>query len=453
MFIIYIYNKDKKMKNIKYDLGLISGNVFIKDKFIRTSIGIKKGKIVHIGKINPYDCKEILKLKNKLILPGFIDTQVHFREPGLTHKEDLEHGTRSALLGGITTIFEMPNTSPATINKKELNRKIAIAKNKSWTNYSFFIGACKKNIKDLAKLEKIKGCAGIKIFMGSSTGTLLVSEEKDLELALKLCKRRVAIHSEDEERLSFRYKNINPKNGVKEHLRWRDSKSALLSTLKVIKYAKKYKTKAHILHVSTHQEMKILKDKIKSMTVEVTPQHLTLAAPNCYDKLGSFAQMNPPIRNKKHQIGLWHGIKDGTVDVIGSDHAPHTISEKKRSWPNSPSGMPGVQTTLPIMLNHVNKKKLSIKKLIKLMSENPCKIYKIKNKGYIKKGFDADFTVIDMNKKIKLENKNMASKSGWTPFSGMTIKGFPIATIVNGEIKMYENKIIGKPNGKVVDFE
>ena len=440
------------MKKYDFDLGIFKGKVYTDGVFKNTSIGIKKNKIAHIGELKKENCQQSIEFDNKYILPGMIDTQVHFREPGLTHKEDIYHGTKGALLGGITSIFEMPNTSPATIDEIEFQKKIKIAETNSWTNFAFFIGACKANVSKLDKLEKMKGCAGVKIFMGSSTGNLLISEEEDLEIALKTCKRRVAIHSEDEKRLIERFKIINKLNGVIEHERWRDSLSAIISTKKVLKYAKKHNTKAHILHISTADEIQLLQNKGKYITVEVTPQHLTLFSPDCYNKLDSLAQMNPPIRSLEHQTGLWKGVSNGTVDVIGSDHAPHTIEEKKKQWPNSPSGMPGVQTTLSIMLNHVNNKKLTLQKLIELLSENPCKIYNIKNKGFIKKGYDADLTIVDLNKEIIIKNENIVSKSGWSPFNGMKLKGSPVATIINGTIKMIEGKVFEKPNGKVIDF-
>ena len=440
------------MKKYDFDLGIFKGTVFVDGVFKKTSIGVKSNKIAHIGELDHNKCLQSVEFENKYILPGMIDTQVHFREPGLTHKEDIYHGTKGALLGGITSIFEMPNTSPATIDEKEFKRKINIAEKNSWTNYAFFIGACKANVYELDKLEKMNGCAGIKIFMGSSTGNLLISEEKDLEIALKICKRRVAIHSEDEKRLVERFKKIDKSNGVIEHEKWRDPLSAVISTKKVLKYAKKYNTKAHILHISTADEIELLQNKGKHITAEVTPQHLTLVSPNCYNELGSLAQMNPPIRSLKHQLGLWKGISNETVDVIGSDHAPHTIEEKKNLWPNSPSGMPGVQTTLSVMLNHVNNKKLTLQKLIELLSENPCKIYNIKNKGFIKKGYDADLTVIDLNKEIIVKNEDIVSKSQWSPYNGMTLKGSPFATIINGSIKMIDGKIIDKPNGKTIEF-
>ena len=440
------------MKKVKFNLGILNGKVYTENKLIKTSIGIKGNKIEKIGDVRQDECEEIIDFENKLILPGIIDTQVHFREPGLIHKEDIYHGTKSALLGGITTIFEMPNTSPATINNLELEKKVNIAKKSSWTNFSFFIGACKENIKNLDILEKLEGCAGIKIFMGSSTGSLLVSEDKDLELALKTCKRRVAIHSEDEIRLKNRFKTINKLNGVLEHENWRDPESAIISTKKVIKYAKKYNTKAHILHISTKQEIDILKDKGEFITVEVTPQHLTLFSPDCYNKLGTKAQMNPPIRSIDHQNGLWNGIKNDIVDVIGSDHAPHTLEEKSNSWPNSPSGLPGVQTMLSLMLNHVNNKKIDLLKLVQLISTNPAKIYKIKNKGDIKIGFDADITIIDLKKELLIEDSLIQSKCGWTPFHGMKVTGCPVVTIINGKIKMQNGEIVGNPNGKIVEF-
>ena len=436
----------------KYSIGLLNGIVCSHTNMRKSSIGIKNNKILKIGKINPVECSQIINCENKHILPGIIDTQVHFREPGLSHKEDIYSGTNSALLGGVTTIFEMPNTSPATINKKEIEKKLKIAKKSSWVNYSFFIGACKDNLNKLAKLEKLRGCAGIKIFMGSSTGSLLLSEEKDIEKALKICKRRVAIHSEDEERLKKRFANIDKKKGVSQHEVWRDKESAILSTKRVLKYAKKYKTKAHILHISTKDEIDLLKKTNKNITGEVTPQHLTLFSPNCYKKIGTLSQMNPPIRNKIHQNGLWEGINEGVVNVIGSDHAPHTIKEKNLNWPKSPSGLPGVQTTLHIMLHHVNKGKITLEKVIELLAYNPAKIYKIKQKGQLKKGFDADITIIDLNKTYIIKNKDMAYKCGWTPFDGMNIKGDIFATIINGKIKMMNKKILGNPDGKAVSF-
>ena len=307
------------------DLIIRNGKIVTHNNEKLANIAIKNGKIFKIGKLTNVKSKKNIDVKGLHVLPGAFDTQVHFREPGLTHKEDIYHGTKGALIGGITSIFEMPNTSPATIDEIEFQKKIKIAETNSWTNFAFFIGACKANVYKLDELEKMKGCAGIKIFMGSSTGSLLISEEKDLEIALKTCKRRVAIHSEDEKRLIERFKTINKSNGVIEHEKWRDSLSAIISTKKVLKYAKKFNTKAHILHISTADEIQLLQNKGKFITVEVTPQHLTLFSPDCYNKLGSLAQMNPPIRSLKHQLGLWKGISNGTVDVIGSDHATHTI--------------------------------------------------------------------------------------------------------------------------------
>ena len=437
----------------KYDLGIIGGKIFYKDRVVKNNIAIKKGKIFLIGDVKAAECKEILNAKNLITLPGIIDTQVHFREPGLTHKEDIFHGTKSALLGGITSIFEMPNTNPPTINKKALKSKINIAKKRSWTNFAFFIGASKSNIRDLQKLEKEDGCAGIKMFMGSSTGNLLVSEEELVEQVLKTCKRRVSIHSEDEDRLIRNFKRIDFTNGVSEHEKWRDPKSALISTKKVLKYAKKYNAKAHILHISSKEEMQVLRKKSQNVTVEVTPQHLSLYSPKCYLELGSLAQMNPPIRNKDHQNALWKGINDNIVNVIGSDHAPHTLQEKSKDWPSSPSGMPGVQTILPIMLNHVNKRKITLVKLVNLLSTQPAKIFGIKNKGLILKGYDADLTIIDLRKETLISNKKIVSKSRWTPFNNKRIKGTPIATIINGKLKMFRGKLLGRPNGRIIEFE
>jgi len=434
-----------------YDLLLKNGKIVIADSYQSLNIGIKNGKIELLSTSSDYDAKNVIDAKNLTILPGVIDSQVHFREPGSEHKEDLSTGSKGAALGGVTSVFEMPNTYPPTSTVQRLKEKLELARDRMWVNYAFYAGATPDNFSSLPELEKVPGCVGVKIFMGSSTGNLLVPDDETLINVLKSRNYRVAVHAEDEPRLMDR-KILIKENGVHFHPVWRDVMTALNATKRVINGANASKKPVHILHITTEEEIEYIKNNKEYISVEVTPQHLTLNAPECYDELGSFAQMNPPIRDIRHQKGLWRGINEGVVDIIGSDHAPHTIEEKNKPYPESPSGMPGVQTLLPIMLNHVNQGKLSLFKLCQLISSNPAKLFKVENKGEIKLNNDADLTIIDMNKEVKITNEMMANKSGWTPFNNKKVKGWPIMTIVGGNIVMRDGELIGKPKGKPVLF-
>ena len=432
------------------DLIIKNGNCFIDDNLVSTDIAIKDKKIVKIGK-NLTDAKEIIDAKGLTVLPGCIDTQTHFREPGSTDTEDLHSGSRAAIAGGITSVFEMPNTNPPTSNMKEFQRKLDLAKNRMYCNYAFYFGATADNADDLASLEGLEGCCGIKLFAGSSTGNLLVAEENDIEKVFKNASKVVAVHSEDEEILN-RNKKLIKEGDVHTHPIWRSDECAISSTRRIVRIAERYKKKAHILHVTTKQEIDFLSQHKGNITFEITPQHLTIYAPDCYNKLGTYAQMNPPLRDKSHYDRLWYAVRNNLNDTIGSDHAPHLKENKEKKYPNSPSGMPGVQTLMPVMLNHVNEGKLTLSQLVKLVCENPVKIFGIKNKGFLKEGFDADFTIVDMNKSIEIKNENIESKCGWTPFDGYKFNGTPIATIIAGNIKMLNGKILGDANGTPLQF-
>ena len=432
------------------DLKIINGTCFIDGKLEKQDIGVKQGKIVDIG-TSQEESKETFNAENLIVLPGCMDTQVHFREPGSTDAEDLNSGSKAAIMGGITSVFEMPNTNPPTTNFEEFEKKINIGKG-MYCNHAFYFGATAENCNTLEKLKDLKGCCGIKLFAGSSTGNLLVDKEDDIEKVFKCASKIVAVHSEDEEILKVRKKLIE-KGNVKTHPVWRNEEVAISSTRKIVKIAKRYNKKAHILHVTTKEEVDFLSQNKGNITFEITPQHLTMYSPDCYDKLGSYAQMNPPIRDKSHYDRLWYAIKNNYNDTIGSDHAPHLKLNKDKTYPDTPSGMPGVQTLLPVMLNHINNGKLKLEQLIKLICENPAKIFGIKNKGYIKKDFDADITIIDMDKRAKIKNEDMQSKCGWSPYNNETFKGKPVATIINGEIKMKDGKIIGEPTGLPLIFE
>ena len=433
-----------------FSLIIKNGSCYIDGKLTKKDVGLSGNKIKKIGKIELNSAK-VYDATNKIVLPGIIDTQVHFREPGSTDAEDLESGSRAAVLGGVTSLFEMPNTNPPTSNLAEFDKKLQAARNRMHSNYAFYFGATPDNTDQLAKLKDVEGCCGVKLFAGSSTGNLLVDKEADIEKVISSSDRIVSIHSEDEDIIKLRKKFIK-KGDVHSHPEWRNVECAMSSTRRVVKIAERYNKKIHVLHVTTKEEVDFLAMHKKNITFETTPQHLTLYAPDCYDKLGTYAQMNPPLRGKEHYDRLWKAIKNNVVDVLGSDHAPHLKVNKDKEYPNSPSGMPGVQTIFPVMIDHVNNGKLKLNQLINLMCENPCRIFGIKNKGYIKEGYDADFTIVDMNKEVTIRNEMIASKCGWTPFHNYKVKGFPVGTIINGILVMADGKVIVESRGKPLSF-
>jgi len=433
-----------------FSLIIKNGSCYIDGKFTKTDIGLLGNKIKKIGKIE-LNSSKVYNATDKVVLPGIIDTQVHFREPGSTDAEDLESGSRAAVLGGVTALFEMPNTNPPTSNLVEFDKKLQAAKNRMHSNYAFYFGATPDNTNQLAKLKDVEGCCGVKLFAGSSTGNLLVDKEADIEKVISSSDRIVSIHSEDEDIIKLRKKFIK-KGDVHSHAEWRNVEVAMSSTRRVVKIAERYNKKIHVLHVTTREEVDFLAMHKKNVTFETTPQHLTMYAPDCYNTLGTYAQMNPPLRTKEHYDRLWLAIKNNIVDVLGSDHAPHLKENKDKEYPNSPSGMPGVQTIFPVMLDHVNNGKLTLQQLINLMCENPCKIFGIKNKGYLKEGYDADITVADMNKEVVIKNEMIASKCGWTPFNNHKVKGFPVATIVNGHLVMSDGKVVEESKGTPLKF-
>jgi len=415
-------------------------------------IAVRDGIIVALGHLGHAEAAEVINANGLHLFPGVIDTQVHFREPGAEQKEDLESGSRAAVMGGVTTVFEMPNTKPATSTIKALKDKIQRATGRMWCDFAFYVGATAGNVSRLANLERQPGCAGIKIFMGSSTGDLLVAEDEVLEKVLANGTRRIAIHAEDEGRLIER-KALAETGGVAQHPVWRDEQTAILATERILRIARKTGRRIHVLHVTTEDEMAILAAYKDIATVEVTPQHLTLSAPDCYEELGSYAQMNPPIRDERHRQGLWKALAVGIVDVIGSDHAPHEKEMKAKDYPASPSGMPGVQTLVPLMIDHVNKGNLSLERFMDLTSAGPARVFNIAGKGRLAVGYDADFTLIDLKKKWVIEEDWLQSKCGWSPFTGRQIVGKPVGTFVRGNKVVWEGALAETPVGQPVRFQ
>ena len=435
-----------------YDLILSGGTVAAPEGIGVRDIGVRNGKIAKIGDLSQTDAAERIDAKGLHILPGVIDTQVHFREPGATHKEDLESGSRSAVLGGVTAVFEMPNTDPLTVTAEALADKVKRGHHRMHCDFAFFVGGTHDNVKHLPEFERLPGAAGIKVFMGSSTGKLLVGDDDGLRAILKVIKRRASFHAEDEPRLNQR-KKLRVEGDPSSHPVWRDEVAALMATTRLVNIARETGAKVHVLHISTGDEIKFLANNRDVASVEVTPQHLTLAAPECYEKLDTKAQMNPPLRDARHRDVLWWAVENGIADALGSDHAPHTLEEKAKPYPASPSGLPGVQTLVPVMLNHVNGGKLSLERFVDLSSTKPAKLFGIKGKGEIKVGNDADFTVVDMKRTKTIRDSWIGSKCGWTPFEGMQVTGWPVGTIVRGKRVMWEGDIVTPGQGEAVKFE
>jgi dihydroorotase len=415
-----------------------------------SDIGVRGGRIAAIGDIGEGMAGEIIDASGLHILPGVIDTQVHFREPGPTHKEDLESGSRSAVLGGVTAVFEMPNTKPATTSAEALADKVECATGRMFCDFAFFVGATRDNVDELAALELLPGAAGVKVFMGSSTGDLLVDDEETLSRVLNTIRRRASFHAEDEARLKARA-SLQREGDPSSHSEWRDAKAALVATERLLRLASAAGKRVHVLHVSTREEMALLALHKDVASIEVTPQHLTLEANDAYEALGTRAQMNPPLRNAAHQEGLWWGLSQGVVDVLGSDHAPHTLEEKAESYPATPSGMPGVQTLVPVMLDHVNAGRLSLARFVDLTSAGPQRLFGIAAKGRIAVGYDADLTVVDLKAERVIDNDWIGSKCGWTPFAGRKVKGWPVGTFVRGRLAMWEGEL-GQAGGAPVRF-
>ena len=434
-----------------YDLILKGGTVVNQDGAGVRDIGITDGKIAALGHLARASAGEVIDCTGLHLLPGVIDTQVHFRDPGMTHREDLESGSRSAVLGGVTTVFEMPNTNPTTTSAAALADKIARGRHRMHCDFAFFIGGTRENTNELPDLERLPGCAGVKVFMGSSTGSLLVDDDDGVRRILQVIRRRASFHSEDEFRLRERA-HLRVEGDPRSHPVWRDELVALTSTKRLVTLAHETGKRVHVLHITTKQEMAFLQNHRDVASVEVTPHHLTLEAPDCYERLGTFAQMNPPVRGGTHRAALWRALDQGLVDVLGSDHAPHTREEKEKTYPQSPSGMTGVQTLVPIMLDHVNAGRLSLQRFVDLSSAGPQRLFGIASKGRIALGYDADLTVVDLKRRETITNEWMGSRAGWTPYHGQTVTGWPVGTVIRGRRVMWEGSLATPAQGEPVRF-
>ncbi len=435
----------------RFDTVLVNATVVAHDGIGVRDIGIRSGRVAAIGALGPSSAVQTIECSGLHLLPGVIDTQVHFREPGLIHKEDLETGSRAAVLGGVTAVFEMPNTHPLTTSAETLAAKVAAAHHRMHCDFAFWVGGTHDNVEELPMLERLPGAAGIKVFMGSSTGSLLVEDDAGVRAILSKLRRRAAFHSEDEAMLRERA-HLRVPGDPSSHPVWRSPEVALACTRRLIALARETGARVHVLHISTADEMLFLADHKDIASVEVTPHHLTLVAPDCYERLGTYAQMNPPVRDIAHRAGIWWGVDQGIADILGSDHAPHTHEEKQHAYPGSHSGMTGVQTLLPIMLDHVNAGRLSLERFADMTSAGPARLFGIAGKGRIAVGYDADFTIVDLKRRETITNAWSASRCGWTPYDGVTVTGWPVGTVVRGARVMWEGELLAACTGEAVRF-
>jgi len=434
----------------QFDLILAGATVVNQDGASQRDVGVTDGKIAAIGDFYAAAADERIDCRGLHILPGVIDSQVHFREPGLTHKEDLETGSRGAALGGVTAVFEMPNTDPLTVSAEALADKVKRATGRMHCDFAFWVGATYDNVGDIPELERLPGAAGIKVFMGSSTGKLLVPDDAGVLAILRKTRRRAAFHSEDEPRLVER-KDLRVAGDPTSHHVWRDVATAVQSTERLIRLAREARAQVHVLHISTREEIALLQEAKDVASCEATPHHLTLSADD-YARLGTKLQMNPPVRGSEHRDGVWRGLSQGVIDVLGSDHAPHTLEEKAKPYPQSPSGMTGVQTLVPIMLDHVAAGRLTLQRFVDLTSAGPARIFGVVGKGRIAAGYDADFTVVDLKRRETIRDSWIASRSGWTPYDGKPVTGWPVGTFVRGRKVMWEGEVTTPAQGKAVQF-
>ncbi|HEX8164477.1 MAG TPA: dihydroorotase [Beijerinckiaceae bacterium] len=435
-----------------FDLLLKGGTVVNHDGRGVRDVGIAGGSIAAIGDLGRASAGRTLDCTGLHVLPGVIDTQVHFREPGLDHKEDLESGSRAAAMGGVTAVFEMPNTDPLTTTPEALADKVRRGRHRMHCDFAFWVGGTHENAHAVADLERLPAAAGIKVFMGSSTGSLLVEDDRGVAEILSRTRRRAAFHSEDEAMLRER-RPLRVEGDPRSHPMWRSAEVALTCTRRLVRIARETGARIHVLHITTADEMEFLSAHKDVASVEVTPHHLTLVAPDCYERLGTLAQMNPPVRDAHHRAGVWRGVEQGVADILGSDHAPHTREEKDKTYPNTPSGMTGVQTLVPIMLDHVNAGRLTLERFVDMTSAGPKRLFGIARKGRIAAGYDADFTVVDLKRRETITDAWIASKSNWTPYDGTTVTGWPVGTLVRGNVVMWEGELTAPSLGEAVRFE
>lgn len=426
-------------------------NIILPDgEFILGDVLVRDGKIVEVGReVFPATPTQEIDAEGLTLLPGVIDPQVHFREPGLEHKEDLFTASCACAKGGVTSFLEMPNTRPLTTTQAALDDKLQRAADKCVVNYGFFMGATPENQPDLLLA---KPTPGIKIFMGSMHGQLLLDDEDALEAIFARGDRLIAVHAEDQARINQRRQEFAGIHDPAIHSQIQDNQAALLATQRALQLSQKYQRRLHILHMSTAEEAELLRrEKPSWVTAEVTPQHLLLNT-SAYETIGTLAQMNPPLRSPHDNEVLWQALRDGVIDFIATDHAPHTLAEKSQTYPNTPSGMPGVETSLALMLTAAMAGQCTVPQVVRWMSDSVAKAYGIPNKGAIAPGYDADLVLVDLNTYRPVRREELLTKCGWSPFEGWNLTGWAVITIVNGEIVYQNGQVNTTVRGQALNF-
>ncbi len=433
-------------------LTIRGGHLVLPSGNVDGDLQIVDGRITAVGHVTD-DRGDVIDAKGLWVLPGVIDPQVHFRDPGLVHKEDLGSGSHACAAGGITSFLEMPNTKPPTIDAAAMAAKKARAAAVSVVNYNFFIGATADNLDQLNSVENV---CGIKIFMGSSTGNLLVADRSDLEKIFATGRRLIAVHAEDDARLKARKAEFAGRTDPAAHPEIRDVTSALMASQLAVELSEAHNRRLHILHLSSGDEVTLLRTRGKGggrISTETLPQYLLLSAPDCYESIGTLAQMNPPIRDRSHQEALWKGLHDGTIDCIATDHAPHTLEEKAQPFGRAPSGMPGVETSLALMLDAAHRGLCSVEQVVEWMCRAPARIYGMQRKGDLTVGMDGDVALVDLRKTQKVGERGYFTKVGWSPFEGRSVTGWPVMTIVRGQVAFRDNEIQADVRGAEIEFD
>lgn len=434
---------------------LIRGaTVVLPEGTARTSVLVEGRRILGVDAPPHARAAEVVNAAGLHLLPGVIDDQVHFRDPGLTHKEDLRTGSRACAAGGVTSFLEMPNTVPQTVTVEALAAKLALAERRCVVNYGFYIGAATDNLDELRRAERAYGvpAPGIKIFIGSSTGDMLVDDQEHLEAIFAETTLPITAHCEDESTVRANRARLTGPLTVDDHSRIRDHRAAVTATLRAIDLAERHRRRFHILHVSTAEEAALLAERSGLITAEACPHHLFLDTSD-YDRLGTLAQMNPSLKTAGDRAALWQALKAGAIQILATDHAPHTLKEKRAPYPGSPSGVPAAEVFLPLLLNEVNRGRCTFGNLVAWMSDRPARIWDIVGKGRIEPGCDADLVLVDMAEEREVRNESQRTRCGWSPWHGTRLQGWPVRTWVGGRTVFANGRVATEPHGRELVFD
>ena len=426
-----------------------NAQVVLPDGIQPTAVLLRDSTIADIDPASQIAADEVIDATGLYLIPGVIDDQVHFREPGLTHKEDLHTASRACAKGGVTSFLEMPNTKPSATTQALLEQKLKLAAEKCLVNYGFYIGATTENLRDLCEAKRTPG---IKIFIGSSTGELLVDDQPALERIFAETTLPICAHCEDESTVRENAKKLTGTNNVADHSRIRDHRAALIATRRTIDLAHRHRHRFHVLHVSTADETTLLADHRNLITAEACPHHLLFNIDD-YARLGTLVQMNPSLKTAFDNEQLWQALRRGFIQVIATDHAPHTLEEKKQPYPKSPSGLPAVENSLALMLDQVNRGRCTLEQVVHWMCDAPARVWDLVGKGRIAVGYDADVVLVDLHRSATVRNEDQITKCGWTPWHGVQLTGWPVRTWVMGREVFRDGRIMDSVRGREIQFD